>query len=114
MKLITPTFEESSHFHNPMLMNSQGNVVGNFSLNQGPFYEEWVSNSIQGMAPKAHGDSDRHNLEYQECEANPHAMMAVASSSDRHPLSDDVNMLQTPPMCFEDLSYQRYKRRLLQ
>lgn len=84
----------------------------------GPFYEDLASNSIQGVAPKAHGDSDRHNLEYQECEAHPHAMLVASEDL------SDANLLQTPPMCFEELhpnaagtyfsSYQRYQRRLLQ
>jgi len=67
------------------------------------------------MAPKPQGDSDRHNLEYQECEANPHAMMVASDNV------SDANLLQTPPMCFEELqgfkngsssSYQRYQRRI--
>ena len=47
MKLITPTFEESAHFHNPMLSHGGG---ANTSLcyvgAAGPFYEDLAAISI--------------------------------------------------------------------
>jgi hypothetical protein len=107
MKLITPTFEESAHFHNPAIHTSHCAAT---AFQGAPYYEDLASNSIQGVAHKAHGDSDRHNLEYQECEAHPHAMLVVGSDL------SDANMLQTPPMCYEDVlntAFSRYQRKLL-
>jgi hypothetical protein len=97
LKLITPTFDESAP------QNNTSHAGGHH------FYEDSI---MGGMAPKPQGDSDRHNLEYQECEAHPCAMLVAADDN----LAD---AMQTPPMCFEELaqcnnsSFQRYQRRIM-
>lgn len=79
MKLITPTFEESACFPSQQNRHAYSSCQAPNKRGGG---DDCNSVSGFGLAPKANGDSDRHNLVYQECVDQCPKMMLVASDSD--------------------------------